>query len=261
MLNSLNYIHPNAKIGSNVTIDPFTMIHQNVKIGKNTWIGSNVTIMDGARIGANCKIFPGAVISAVPQDLKFNGEDSLAKIGDYSVVRECVTINRGTSANGVTQIGKHCLIMAYSHIAHDCSIGNFCIFSNNSTLAGHVKIGNYVVLSGLTAIQQFCSVGDFAFISGGSRVRKDIPPFIKVAREPLSFIGVNSIGMERNEVDKDRIKSIKNLYRILFKSNLNISSAIKIIKEEIEATKDRNAILEFIEKSSQGIVRGYDQKS
>jgi UDP-N-acetylglucosamine acyltransferase len=151
--------------------------------------------------------------------------------------------------------------MAYSHIAHDCSIGNFCIFSNNSTLAGHVKVGNHVVLSGLTAIQQFCSVGDFVFISGGSKVRKDIPPFIKVARDPLSFIGVNSIGMERNGVDKDRIKSIKNLYKILFKSNLNISSAIKIIKEDIEATKDRNAILQFIEKSSQGIIRGYDQKS
>lgn len=261
MTSTLNYIHPNAKIAANVSIDPFSTIHENVEIGENTWIGSNVTIMDGARIGANCKIFPGAIISAIPQDLKFNGEDSLAIVGDYTVIRECVTINRGTSATGATQIGEHCLLMAYSHIAHDCSIGNYCIFSNNSTLAGHIKIGNHVVFAGLTAIQQFCSVGDFAFISGGSLVRKDIPPFVKVARDPLIFVGVNAIGMERNGIEKERIEEIQKAYRILFKSKYNISQALKIIKEEMKSTQDIETISLFIEKSTQGIVRGYDQKS
>ena len=261
MTSTLNYIHPSAKIAENVSIDPFTMIHEDVEIGENTWIGSNVTIMSGARIGANCKIFPGAVIAAIPQDLKFNGEDSQAIIGNYSVIRECVTINRGTSATGKTQIGEHCLIMAYSHIAHDCSIGNYCIFSNNSTLAGHIKIGNHVVLAGLTAIQQFCSVGDFAFISGGSLVRKDIPPFVKVARDPLIFVGINSVGMERNGVEKERVEVIQNAYRIIFKSKKNISQALEIIKKEMNSTQDVKMILQFIEKSTQGIVRGYDQES
>ncbi len=261
MIKPLNHIHPKAKIGTNVTVDPFTMIHEDVEIGENTWIGSNVTIMNGARIGANCKIFPGAVIAAIPQDLKFKGEDSLVVIGDHTVIRECVTINRGTLVSGKTQVGSHCLIMAYSHIAHDCLVGNNCIFSNNSTLAGHITIGNNVVIAGFTAIQQFCSVGDFAFISGGSLVRKDIPPFTKVARDPLIFIGVNSIGMERSGVEKDRISLIQKIYRILFKSKHNITQALQIVKEEIEPTEDRKAILQFIEKSTHGIVRGYDQKS
>ena len=261
MTTSINHIHPNAKIALNVTIDPFTMICENVEIGENTWIGPNVTIMNGARIGANCKVFPGAVISAIPQDLKFNGEDSLVIIGDYSVIRECVTINRGTSATGITQIGKYCHIMAYSHIAHDCSIGDYCIFSNNSTLAGHIKIGNHVVLSGFTAIQQFCSVGDHAFISGGSLVRKDIPPFIKVARDPLIYLGVNKIGMIRNGLGNDRVDLVIKLYKILYKSKNNVSQAIEIIKAEVDFSQDINIILQFIEKSTQGIVRGYDQKS
>jgi UDP-N-acetylglucosamine acyltransferase len=261
MSQPFTYIHPNAKIAANVSIDSFTSIHDNVEIGENTWIGSNVTIMEGARIGKNCKIFPGAVISAIPQDLKFNGEDTLAIIGDHTVIRECVTINRGTSSSGKTEIGSHCLIMAYSHVAHDCTIGHHCIFSNNSTLAGHITIGNYVVLAGLTAIQQFCNIGDFAFISGGSLVRKDIPPYVKVARDPLIFTGVNSIGMERNGVSKNQIEQIQKIYKILFKSKYNISQATEVIKSEIEPTEERGIILQFIEKSKHGIVRGYDQKS
>ena len=258
---SLNQIHPSAKIASNVSIDPFTCIHADVEIGDNTWIGSNVTVMDGARIGANCKIFPGAVISAIPQDLKFKGEDSLAIIGDYTVVRECATINRGTYATGKTEVGSHCLIMAYSHIAHDCLVGNHCIFSNNSTLAGHITVGDHVVLGGLTAIQQFCKIGDFAFVSGGSLVRKDIPPYSKVARNPLIFIGVNSIGMERNGKNKEEIALVEEVYRILYRSKHNISQALEIIKNDLAPTHERDTILEFIEKSSQGIVRGYHQKS
>jgi UDP-N-acetylglucosamine acyltransferase len=261
MNSNLNQIHPDAKISSGVVVDSFTTIYEDVEIGENTWIGPNVTIMNGARIGANCKIFPGAVISAIPQDLKFKGESTQVVIGDNTVIRECVTINRGTSATGKTQIGSNCLIMAYSHIAHDCMVGNYCIFSNNSTLAGHITIGNHVVLAWLTAIQQFCNIGDFAFISGGSLVRKDIPPFIKVARDPLIFVGVNAIGMERNGVEKERIETIQQIYRILFKSNYNISQALEIIKAKKNSIRERDDIIAFIEKSKQGIVRGYQQKN
>ena len=261
MISNQASVSEDTKIGEGVRIDSFSTIFEKVTIGEGTRIHPNVTIYPHTVIGKNCEIFPGAVISAIPQDLKFSGEDSLTIIGDNCVIRECVTINRGTSATGKTQIGSNCLIMAYSHIAHDCLIGNYCIFSNNSTLAGHIKIGNNVVLAGLTAIQQFCSVGDFAFISGGSLVRKDIPPYSKVARDPLIFVGVNAVGMERNGIDMEQIDLIRNVYRILFKSNHNISQAFEIVKKEIEPTKERNTILQFIEKSTQGIVRGYHQKS
>ena len=185
MYQPLSFIHPQAKIAKNVVIEPFSSIENNVTIGKGTWIGSNVNIMSGARIGKNCSIFPGTVISAVPQDLKFKGEDTTAVIGDNTTIRECVTINRGTEDRNKTVIGKDCLIMAYSHIAHDCIIGNNCIFSNNSTLAGHVNVGSHVILAGMVAVHQFCSIGNHAFVAGGSLVRKDIPPFVKAAREPI----------------------------------------------------------------------------
>lgn len=258
MIQPLSFIHPEAQVAKNVIVDPFSTIDKNVVIGEGTWIGPNVTIMEGARIGKQCRIFPGAVISAVPQDLKFDGEDSLAIIGDKTTIRECVTINRGTSSNGETKIGNNCLIMAYSHIAHDCIIGDYCILSNNSTLAGHIKIGNYVVLSGLTAIHQFCSIGDYAFISGGSKVRKDVPPFVKAAKEPLSFIGVNSIGLNRNGFSSEKVQEIQNIYRILFQQNNNISQAIPIIEVEIKATKERDDILQFVLNSKRGLMKGYN---
>ena len=258
MIQPLSFIHPEAQVAKNVIVDPFSTIDKNVVIGEGTWIGPNVTIMEGARIGKQCRIFPGAVISAVPQDLKFDGEDSLAIIGDKTTIRECVTINRGTSSNGETKIGNNCLIMAYSHIAHDCIIGDYCILSNNSTLAGHIKIGNYVVLSGLTAINQFCSIGDYAFISGGSKVRKDVPPFVKAAKEPLSFIGVNSIGLNRNGFSSEKVQEIQNIYRILFQQNNNTSQAITIIEAEIKATKERDDILQFVLNSKRGLMKGYN---
>lgn len=199
MINSLAHVDSSAKIGKNVKIDPFTNIHKNVEIGSGTWIGSNVTIMEGARIGENCKIFPGAVISAIPQDLKFNGEESLVTIGNNTTIRECVTINRGTKASGKTIIGNDCLIMAYVHIAHDCCLGNNCIIVNNVALGGHVLIGDYAIIGGLSAVHQFVSIGKHAMISGGALVRKDVPPFVKVAKEPLSFIGINALGLRRRD--------------------------------------------------------------
>ncbi|MDG1685716.1 MAG: acyl-ACP--UDP-N-acetylglucosamine O-acyltransferase [Flavobacteriaceae bacterium] len=257
----LAYVHPRAIIAKNVVIEPFTTIDKNVEIGEGTWIGSNVTIMEGARIGKNCSIFPGSVISAVPQDLKFNGEVSTAEIGDNTTIRECVTINRGTSSRGKTIIGENCLIMAYSHIAHDCIVGNHCVFSNNSTLAGHINIGDYVILAGMTAVHQFCSVGSHSFIAGGSLVRKDVPPFVKAAREPISYVGINSVGLRRRGFTSEKIREIQNIYRILYQQSYNNTQAVEIIEAEMEVSSERDEILQFIRDSQRGIMKGYSKTS
>ncbi|MGY8932810.1 MAG: acyl-ACP--UDP-N-acetylglucosamine O-acyltransferase [Flavobacteriales bacterium] len=253
----LAYVHPGAKIAKNVVIEPFTTIHNNVIIGEGTWIGSNVTIMEGARIGKNCNIFPGCVISAIPQDLKFQDEETTVIIGDNSTLREYVTINRGTVDRGKTVVGKNCLIMAYCHIAHDCIVGDNCIFSNNSTLAGHVTVGNYVILAGMTAVHQFCTIGKHAFITGGSLVRKDVPPFVKGAREPMSYVGINSIGLRRRGFKSEKIREIQNIYRTLFQKGFNNTQAVQLIEADMEATTERDEILQFIKNSKRGIMKGY----
>ncbi len=257
MIQPLAYIHPQAKIADNVVIEPFVTIHKNVEIGEGTWIGPNVTIMDGARIGKNCRIYPGAVISGAPQDLKYNGEDTTVEIGDNTTIRECVTINRGTKDRWKTKIGNNCLIMAYCHIAHDCEVGNFCIFSNNTTLAGHITVGDYVVLAGMVAIHQFCNVGSHAFVTGGSLVRKDVPPYVKAAREPLSYVGINSVGLRRRGYSSDDINEIQDIYRTLFVKNYNVSAALDVIEAEKQPTEIRDEILDFIRNSNRGIMRGF----
>lgn len=253
----LAYVHPGAKIARNVVIEPFTTIHNNVEIGEGSWIGSNVTIMEGARIGKNCKIFPGAVISAEPQDLKFEGEITTVEIGDNTTIRECVTINRGTKDRFKTVIGKNCLIQAYSHIAHDCIVGDNCIFSNSSTLAGHVTVGDYVVLAGLVAVHQFCTIGSHSFVTGGTLVRKDVPPYIKAAREPISYAGINSVGLRRRGYEPESIREIQEIYRILYQKNYNTSQALEIIETQMEATPERDEIVMFVRNSSRGIMKGY----
>lgn len=255
----LAYVHPGAKIAKNVVIEPFTTIDNNVVIGEGTWIGSNVTIMEGARIGKNCNIFPGSVISAIPQDLKFKGEETTAEIGNNTTIREYVTINRGTVDRSKTVVGDNCLIMAYCHIAHDCVVGNNCIFSNSSTLAGHITVGDYVVLAGMTAVHQFCMIGNHAFVTGGSLVRKDVPPYVKAAREPLSYVGINSVGLRRRGYTSDQIKEIQSIYRILYQKNYNNTQAAQIIEAELEATPERDEILQFIKDSKRGIMKGYFQ--
>ncbi len=260
MIHPLTYIHPDAKIGPNVKIDPFTTIHRNVEIGEGTWIGSNVTIMEGARIGKNCRIFPSSVISAIPQDLKFKGEETLTVIGDGTTIRECVTINRGTSDRNKTSIGNNCLIMAYSHIAHDCVVGNHCIFSNNTTLAGHIFVGDNVVLAGLTAVQQFVRIGSHAFVTGGSLVRKDVPPYVKAAREPLSYVGVNSVGLKRRGFSLEKINHILDIYRILFVRGYNVSKALSIIETEIPVSDERDEIITFVRETGRGIMKGYSRR-
>ncbi|WP_372474819.1 acyl-ACP--UDP-N-acetylglucosamine O-acyltransferase [Capnocytophaga sp. ARDL2] len=255
----LAYVHPGAKIAKNVVIEPFTTIHNNVEIGEGTWIGSNVTIMEGARIGKNCQIFPGAVISAVPQDLKFGGEESLAIIGDNTTIRECVTINRGTAASGQTIVGSNCLLMAYVHVAHDCIVGNNVVMANSVALAGHVTVGNYAVIGGLAAVHQFITIGDHTMISGGSLVRKDVPPYIKAAKEPLSYIGINSIGLRRRGFSTEKIREIQDIYRILYQQRYNNTQAIEIIEAEMQATPERDEIIQFVRNSSRGIMKGYSK--
>lgn len=257
MIQPLAYIHPQAKIAENVVIEPFATIYKDVVIGEGTWIGSNVTIMDGARIGKNCRIFPGAVISGVPQDLKFEGEDTLAIIGNNTTIRECVTINRGTKDKWKTVIGDNCLLMAYCHVAHDCEVGNNCIFSNNTNLAGHISIGDNVVLAGMVAIHQFCNVGSHAFVTGGSLVRKDIPPYVKVAREPLSYAGINSVGLRRRGFSPEKINEIQEIYRILFVKNNNVTKALDIIQAEFKPTEERDEIVDFIRNSNRGVMKGF----
>ena len=257
MYNPLSHIHPGARIAKNVVVEPFTTIENNVTIGEGTWIGSNVTVMSGARIGKNCSIFPGSVISAVPQDMKFNGEETLVHIGDNTIIRECVTVNRGTADRNKTVIGKNCLIMAYCHIAHDCIVGDNSIFSNNSTLAGHVTVGSYVILAGMVAVHQFCSIGNHAFVAGGSLVRKDIPPYVKAAREPVSYVGINSVGLRRRGFDNKIIMEIQSIYRTLYQKKYNNTQAVHIMEAEMEATKERDEIILFIKNSQRGIMKGY----
>ncbi len=212
--------------------------------------------MNGARIGDNCRVFPGAVISAIPQDLKYNDEDTLAEIGSNTTIRECVTINKGTTDRNTTKVGNNCLLMAYVHIAHDTFVGNNCIIANSANIAGHVDIEDWVIIEGVVAIQQFVTIGQHAFIGGGSHVRKNVPPFIKAAREPLSYVGVNSIGLRRRGFENDVVTSIEDIYRALYVHNNNITQAVKAAEMELPSSKSKDLILNFIRHSDKGIIRG-----
>ncbi len=259
MIHQLAYIHKGAKLGKNVTVEPFTTISADVVIGDNSWIGPNVTIMDGARIGQNCKIFPGSVISATPQDLKFNGEYSTLEIGDNTIIREVCTLNRGTVAKEKTVIGKNSLLMAYVHVAHDCIIGNNCIIGNVAQIAGEVIVEDWAIVSGLTGVHQFVRIGQHSFISGASRVGKDVPPYTIAAHDPLSYVGINIVGLQRRKFEKDTINLIKDVYRILYQSELNYSNAVAKIETEIPKTKERDSIIEFVKGSDRGIMKRFNK--
>jgi UDP-N-acetylglucosamine acyltransferase len=255
MIHNLSDVHPSAKIADQVEIGPFTSIAADVEIGEGTWIGPNVTIMDGARIGANCRIFPGAVISAVPQDLKFDGEQTTVEIGDRTTIRECVTINRGTKAYGKTTLGEDCLIMAYVHIAHDCIIGNHVILVNSVALAGHVEVGDWAIISGLSAVHQFVKIGNHVMVGGGAMVRKDVPPMITAAGDPLTYAGVNSVGLRRRNFRNEEIRQVQDVYRIIYQSGKNISQAVEIVKFEFEGNALALEIIDFISSSNRGLIR------
>lgn len=256
MISPLSFIDSSAKIGKNVTISPFAVINADTQIGDNTWIGSHVTIMEGARIGKNCKIFPGAVISAIPQDLKFSGENTTAEIGDNTTVREFVTINRGTKDRMKTSVGHNCLLMAYVHVAHDCVIGNNVIIANSVNLAGHVTIDDWAILEGLAAVQQFVHIGAHSFVTGGSLVRKNVPPFVKAAREPLAYAGVNSVGLRRRSFTNNSILQIEDIYRTIYVRGHNVSNALNIVEQEAPSSQEKELIINFIRSSKDGIIRG-----
>lgn len=251
------YIHPDAQIGKNVTISPFCYIDEDVVIGDGTWIGPSVTIFSGARIGRDCKIFPGAVISGIPQDLKFRGEKTTAIIGDRTTIREYVTINRGTAYADKTVVGSDCLLMAYVHVAHDCRLGDRVILANNVNLAGHVEIEDWAILEGLVAVQQFTKVGAHSFVAGGSLVRKNVPPFVKAAREPLSYAGVNAVGLKRRDFSQEKINHIQDIYRILYVKGDNISKALDLIEAQIDNSQEKSQIVNFIRDAELGIIRGF----
>ena len=261
MISNLAYIHPDAVIGDNVTVEPFAFVAGNVVIGNSTWIGPGAIIMDGARIGKKCRIFPTAVISGIPQDLKFRGEESTAEIGDNTTVREGSTVNRGTVAVGKTVIGNNCLLMAYSHIGHDCLIGNNCIIGNASGLAGEVKVDDWAILSGATLVHQFTRIGAHVILGGGSKVRTDVPPFIKADRDPLCYLGLNVVGLTRRGFEKDRIDEIHNIYRVIYQNGLNISQALEQAEKQFKPSPDRDYILEFIRNSVRGIIRAPRRES
>ncbi len=256
MSRELAFIHPDAKIGENVVIEPFAYIAGNVEIGDGTWIGPNATILDGARIGKNCRIFPSAVVSAIPQDLKFAGEETTAEIGDNTTIRECVTFNRGTKARGRTILGSNCLLMAYVHVGHDCEIGNNVIIGNASQIAGEVEIDDFAILSSTVLVHQFSKIGGHVMVSGGTKVRKDIPPFVTAAHDPISYVGLNSVGLRRRKFTSEVISSIADTYRILYSGNFNIPNALKEIEEKIPQTKERDMILDFVKNSERGIMKG-----
>lgn len=257
MRQPLAYIHPAAKIAPSVVIDPFVTIDQNVEIGEGTRILSGATILEGSRIGKNCTIFPNAVVGAIPQDLKFRGEDTLAIVGDNTVLRECVTVNRGTAAKGKTVVGSNSLIMAYCHVAHDCVVGDHVIISNATQLAGEVVVDDYAVIGGGTMVHQFCHLGAHVMIQGGALINKDIPPFVKAAREPIAYTGINSVGLRRRDFTNEQIRDIQEIYRYIYMSNLNVSDAVERIEAELPATKERDEIVQFIRNSRRGIIRGY----
>lgn len=256
MISNLASVSPKAKIGANVTIDPFATIYDDVEIGDGCWIGPNAVIMNGTRIGKNNRFFPGCVVGAIPQDLKYKGENSLVEIGDNNTIRECVTINRGTVDRMTTKMGNNNLLMAYTHLGHDTILGNNIIIANNGALAGHITVEDYVTIEGVVAAQQFVNIGAHSFIAGGSLIRKSVPPYIRVAREPLQFIGVNIVGLTRRGFDKEIITQIEDIYRIIFVRGHNLSKAIELVESEVPDSTVREQIVNFIKNQKDGIVKG-----
>lgn len=255
MISPLAHIHPNAKIGKNVRIDAFAVVEEKVNIGDGTHIMSGATVLDHSTIGSHCTLFPNSVIGGVPQDLKYAGEETTVEIGNNTTIRECVTINRGTQDKWKTVIGNDCLLMAYAHIAHDCIIGNNVVIANAVQLAGHVEIGDYANIGGLAAAIQFSKIGAHTYIAGSSEIIKDVPPYIKAGRAPLSYAGVNSIGLQRRGFSNERINSILEIYRVIYLRGFNITQAIDHIRQNIPDSEEKSEILNFIHRSKKGILK------
>ncbi|MCH2225452.1 MAG: acyl-ACP--UDP-N-acetylglucosamine O-acyltransferase [Crocinitomicaceae bacterium] len=256
MISKFANVSEKARLGENVTVEAFSTIGDDVTIGDGTIIHPNVTIYSGTRIGSNCEIFPGSVIGVTPQDLKFEGEETTVEIGNNTVIRECVTIHRGTKDRWKTSVGDNCLLMTYVHVAHDCQIGNNVILASYTGLSGHVVIEDCAILEGKVGAQQFVRIGAHSFVAGTSSIRKDVPPFVKAAREPLGFAGVNSVGLRRKGFPDETVKQIEDIYRLLYVQNNNVSKGVEAIIESIPKSEVREQILQFIAEADKGIIKG-----
>ena len=254
MIHKLTEINPNAKIGENVEIGPFCVIDDDVVIGDGCRLMSNVRVCSGTRLGKNNLIFPGAVIGAVPQDLKFKGEDSICQIGDNNSFRENVNISRGTASKGTTQIGNNCLLMENVHVAHDCFLGNNLIIGNSTKLAGEVIVDDNAIISAAVLCHQFCRIAGFVMIQGGSRFSLDIPPYIIAGREPTRYCGINIIGLRRRGYSAETIDLIHNAYRLLYSKTVR-QEGIDAIKQELPISKEVEYIIQFVQSSQRGIIR------
>ena len=259
MISPLASIHPKAKLGNNVIIDPFAVSHDNVTIGDGTHIMSHAIIMSHSKIGKNCRIFPGAVIGSIPQDLKFIGEETTAEIGDNTTIRECVTVNRGTKDKWKTVVGSNCLLMAYAHVAHDCTVGNHVILANAVQLAGHVDIGDYAIIGGLAGAHQFTRIGAHTYVAGHTVIRKDVPPYVKAAREPMCYMGLNIVGLQRRGFPQEKIDTISKIYHTLFVGNHSTSTAVDLIKKDVPDNETKSGILQFVQESKIGIIKRYSK--
>lgn len=257
MISNLAYVHPDAEIGNNVTIEPFAYIAGDVVIGDDCWIGPGAVIHDGARIGKRCKIHTAASIACTPQDLKFKGEKTVAEIGDDNEIREYVTISRGTASRGKTVVGNNNLLMAYVHIAHDDVVGNHCIFANRVSLAGEVEVGDWAVIGGHAAVHQWTHIGAHVMIQGGALIGQDIPPYITVNNNPVRYAGLNRVGLSRRNFTEERISELHDACRILFQSGLNYMNGCNEVEARVPQSEERDYLIRFIRTSKRGICKPY----
>lgn len=256
MISPLASIHPNARLAADVEVGPFVFIDDDVEIGEGTVIDANATICSHTRIGKHCHVFPTAIVGAVPQDLKFQGELTYTYIGDYTTLRECSTVHRGTASKGKTVVGSHCLIMAYCHVAHDVVVGDHVIMSNATQLAGEVVVDDWAIIGGGTLVHQFSHIGQHVMIQGGSLINKDVPPYVMAARTPIQYCGINSVGLNRRSFTKEQIDTIQRVYHIVYQSGLNISQAIDKVLTDLPQSAERDAIVTFIRSSARGVIKG-----
>ncbi|MDZ7372859.1 MAG: acyl-ACP--UDP-N-acetylglucosamine O-acyltransferase [candidate division KSB1 bacterium] len=249
-------VHPSVELGEGVEVGPYAIIEEDVVIGDGTKVAAHALIARGSRVGRQCQIHFSAVVGTIPQDLKFEGEETTLEIGDRTVVREFCTLNRGTKQSGKTVIGSDCLLMAYAHVAHDCVVGDRSVLANGVQLGGHVLVDHDAGIGGWTPAHQFTRIGQYAFVGGGYRIVKDVPPFILAAGEPLRYYGPNLVGLRRRGFSAERIAAIARAYRLIYRSGLNVRQALRRIPEEMEVTDDIRAIIDFIESSERGIIGG-----
>ena len=254
MISPLAYIHPEAKIGQNCEIGPFCFIDANVVIGDNNVLMNSVTVLSGSRIGNGNRIFPGAVIGAIPQDLKFRGEETTAEVGDNNTIRENVTINRGTAAKGRTVVGSNNLLMEGMHVAHDVFLGNGCIIGNGTKFAGEVVIDDFAIVSAHVLVHQFCRIGSYVMVSGGTKCSQDVPPYSMIARDPAAYCGLNLVGLKRRGFSTEIINNLHSAYNILFNTSALFAERIEQIRANVPPSKEIDYLIEFLPTSKRGFI-------